>query len=49
VTGVQTCALPISETSLQLQLYELARYREEGTAHWIGIWPLYRMSVILYM
>ena len=19
--------------------YEMARYREEGTTHWIGIWP----------
>jgi len=27
------------ETALQLQRYEMARYREEGTAHWIGIWP----------
>ena len=27
------------ETSLQLQRYEMARYREEGTAHWIRIWP----------
>jgi hypothetical protein len=25
------------ETSLQLQFYEMTRYREEGTAHWIGI------------
>jgi len=25
------------ETSLQLQRYEMARYREEGTTHWIGI------------
>ena len=24
------------ETSLQLQRYAVARYREEGTAHWIG-------------
>ena len=28
-----------SETSSQLQHYEVARYREEGTTHWIGIWP----------
>jgi len=27
------------ETSLQLQRYEMARYREEETTHWIGIWP----------
>jgi len=27
------------ETSLQLQRYEMARYREEGTTYWIGIWP----------
>jgi len=27
------------ETSLQLQLYEMARYREKETTHWIGIWP----------
>jgi len=27
------------ETSLQLQRYEMARYREEGITHWIGIWP----------
>jgi hypothetical protein len=27
------------ETSLQLQRYEMARYHEEGTTHWIGIWP----------
>jgi len=27
------------ETSLQLQCYEMARYREEETTHWIGIWP----------
>ena len=27
-------------TSSQLQLYEMARYREEGTTDWIGIWPL---------
>jgi len=27
------------ETSLQLQRYEMARYREEETAHWIGFWP----------
>ena len=27
------------ETSSQLQRYEMARYREEGTTHWIGIWP----------
>jgi len=27
------------ETSLQLQHYEMARYCEEGTTHWIGIWP----------
>jgi hypothetical protein len=26
------------EISLQLQRYEMARYRE-GTTHWIGIWP----------
>ena len=26
------------ETSLQLQRYEMARYREEGTTHWIAIW-----------
>jgi hypothetical protein len=26
------------ETCLELQRYEMARYREEGTAHWIGIW-----------
>jgi len=26
------------ETSLQLQRYEMERYREEGTTHWIGIW-----------
>ena len=25
------------ETSLQLQRYEMARYREEETTHWIGI------------
>jgi len=28
-----------SETSLQLQRYQMARYREEETTHWIGIWP----------
>jgi len=28
-----------SETSLQLQCYEMAHYCEEGTTHWIGIWP----------
>jgi hypothetical protein len=28
-----------SETSLQLQRYEMARYREEETTHWFGIWP----------
>jgi len=27
------------ETSLQLQRYVMARYCEEGTTHWIGIWP----------
>ena len=27
------------ETSLQLQRCDMARYREEGTTHWIGIWP----------
>jgi len=27
------------ETSLQLQCYEMAHYREEGATHWIGIWP----------
>ena len=27
------------ETSSQLQRYEMAHYREEGTTHWIGIWP----------
>jgi len=27
-----------TQTALQLQRYEMARYREEGTAHWIGIW-----------
>jgi len=27
------------ETYLQLQRYEMARYREEGTTHWIGIFP----------
>ena len=27
------------ETSSQLQRYEMARYREEGTTRWIGIWP----------
>ena len=27
------------ETSSQLQRYEMACYREEGTTHWIGIWP----------
>jgi len=27
------------ETSLQLQRYEMGRYCEEGTIHWIGIWP----------
>jgi len=27
------------ETSLQLQRYEMARYREKETTHWIGIWP----------
>jgi len=27
------------ETSVQLQRYVMARYREEGTTHWIGIWP----------
>ena len=27
------------ETSSQLQRYEMARYRKEGTTHWIGIWP----------
>ena len=27
------------ETSLQFQRYEMALYREEGTTHWIGIWP----------
>jgi len=26
------------ETSSQLQHYEMARYREEETTHWIGIW-----------
>ena len=35
--GEQQC--PCSpETSLKLQHYEMARYREEGTTHWIGIW-----------
>ena len=28
------------ETSLQLQRYGMARYREEGSTRWIGIWPL---------
>ena len=28
-----------SEISLQLKRYEMAHYREEGTTHWIGIWP----------
>jgi len=32
----QRSCLP--ETSLQLQCYEMAHYREEGTTHWIGIW-----------
>jgi len=27
------------ETSLQLQRYDMARYREEGTTRWIGIRP----------
>jgi hypothetical protein len=27
------------EISLQLQRYAVARYREEGTTPWIGIWP----------
>jgi len=27
------------ETYLKLQRYEMARYREEGTIHWIVIWP----------
>ena len=27
------------KTSSQLQHYEIARCREEGTTHWIGIWP----------
>ena len=27
------------ENSTQLQRYEMARYREEGTTHLIGIWP----------
>ena len=27
------------ENSLQLQRYEMARYREKETTHWIGIWP----------
>jgi hypothetical protein len=27
------------ETALQLQRYEKAHYREEGTTDWIGIWP----------
>ena len=26
------------EISSQLQRYEMARYREEGTTNWIGIW-----------
>jgi len=26
-------------TSLNLQRYEMARCREEGTTHWVGIWP----------
>jgi len=28
-----------SETSLQLQRYEMARYREKEITHWIVIWP----------
>jgi len=27
------------ETSSQLLRYEMARYREEETTHWIRIWP----------
>ena len=27
------------EASLQLQRYEMARYGEEETTNWIGIWP----------
>jgi len=27
-----------SEASLQLKHYEMVRYGEEGTTHWIGIW-----------
>jgi len=27
------------ENSLNLQRYEMAHYREEGTTHWFGIWP----------
>jgi len=33
----QRSCLP--ETSLQMQHYEMAHYHEEGTTHWIGIWP----------
>ena len=32
----RSCSL---DTSSQLQRYEIACYREEGTTHWIGIWP----------
>ena len=33
----QRSCLP--EISLQLQRYEVARYREKEITHWIGIWP----------
>jgi len=35
--GEQQCSCS-PETSLQLQRFEMAHYREEGTTHWIGIW-----------
>jgi len=38
--GEQQCSC-LPETSIQLQRYEMAHYREEGTTHWIGIWPSY--------
>jgi hypothetical protein len=37
VSGGEEQRSCLPETSLQLQRYEIARYREEETTHWIGI------------
>ena len=36
------------ETSLQLQRYEMARYREKETTHLIGIWPPHPLCTLSF-